>query len=183
MDQFNLGDKGEFESSWNCTGRYSRIALNELIKIFLGEYKSSIIEYEKIISNDGKLVGNEKIAMIRLLSEMIYSLVFSRNLINKNYAKDKYSNSSLSISFKNETDFFIRGNLDLNRKLKINSFGDWQKIILKEMISNFTEEIKKTLEDKIITEEEANSLCKTIDSMLIQILEVFYKLSYENLLR
>lgn len=183
MDQFNVGDLGEFESSWNCTGRYPRIALNELIKTFLEEYKSSILEYERIISNDGKLVGNEKIEMIRRLTEMLFSLVYAKNLINKNYAKNKYSNSNLNISFRNEMDFIIRGKLDISRKQKLSSFGDWQKTVLKDMITKFTEEIKQTLEDKIITEEEAISLCKTIDNMLVQILEVFYKLSYENLLR
>lgn len=183
MENFHLGEKGDFESSWNCNSRYNKTALNDLLKTLLSEYKSSITEYERIISNDGKLIGNEKILMIRVLSEMIQCLVFSRDLINKNYAKNKYSNPKLSISFRNELDFVMRGSIDLIRKQKIDSFGDWQKTILKNLIIEFTEEIKKTLEDKVITEEEAIGLCKIIDNLILNFLEVYYKLSYENLLK
>jgi hypothetical protein len=183
MEEFELNEKGDFHVNWNGSIKFSNMSLNELIVALLSEFKSNLNQYDSIMQNDGKLIGNEKIVLTRSLGDLVQLFVFSRNYIQKHFAEGKYSNPKLNISMKNDTDFTLRGNLLHSELNGLTHYGEWQKKNLTSLIQNYTDEIKKSLEDKVITVEEGNRLCATIDQGILQILIAYYKLSYQNLLR
>jgi hypothetical protein len=181
MEEFNIDEKGVFHSSWNITYKIYKLNLTELITNLLSEMKSLLTQYETVMMNDGKLIGNEKISMYRRLETILQLLVFSRIFINKNYTKSTYSEPTIKIFLKSDTDYYIQGTINFSEIAGLIHLGDWLKQLLLKMITDYTAEVKQVLEDKVITVDEGLGLCKTLDKIIIKVLIAYYKMKYENI--
>lgn len=182
MEDFTLSDNGDLFIRWNVNANYNKQSFHELVAGLIHEYKHTGGVYEAYVQNDGKLIGNDKIVIIRNMRDVIQYCVIIKNLLETKYVKTKQKIENLNIKFLDEYSFQLNYKYEMKEIQNIKSVKLWYDNYFKVEITSFINDLKKALEDKIITEEEALGLCKTLDTMLLGAAILYYKLSYENML-
>ena len=165
MEDFSLNESGELFIRWNISSSYTKLQFNELISSLIHEFKHTGGMYDAFVQNDGKLIGNEKIV----------------NFLQTKYVKKQIQSEKLNLKFIDEYSFQLTHIYSAEEIQNVKSVKFWYEHYFKIEILNFTEDLKKALDDKIITEEEAIGLISTLDQMILGAAILYDKLSYENL--
>ena len=97
------------------------------------------------------------------------------------YVKKQIQSEKLNLKFIDEYSFQLTHIYSAEEIQNVKSVKFWYEHYFKIEILNFTEDLKKALDDKIITEEEAIGLISTLDQMILGAAILYDKLSYENL--
>lgn len=181
MEEFSFNDNGDLYIRWNLSSSYAKLQFNELISALIHEFKHTGGVYDAFVQNDGKLVGNEKIVIIRNTRDIIQISVTLRNFLLNKYIKKAIPNEKLNIKFLDEYSFQLVHSYSKEEIQKINSVRSWYENYFKNEIFKFTEDLKKALEDKVITEEEATGLVLILDEIILGCVILYEKLSHENL--
>ena len=181
MEDFSLNESGELYIRWNISSSYAKLQFNELISSLIHEFKHTGGVYDAFVQNDGKLIGNEKIVIIRNMRDIIQISVTLRNFLQTKYVKKQIPSEKLNLKFIDEYSFQLTHIYSAEEIQNVKSVKFWYEHYFKIEILNFTEDLKKALEDKIITEEEAVGLISTLDQMILGAAILYDKLSYENL--
>ena len=87
MEDFSLNESGELFIRWNISSSYTKLQFNELISSLIHEFKHTGGMYDAFVQNDGKLIGNEKIVIIRNMRDIIQISVTLRNFLQTKYVK------------------------------------------------------------------------------------------------
>jgi hypothetical protein len=181
MEDFSLNDNGELFIRWNINTAYTKLTLNELISLLIQEYKHTGGVYDAFVRNDGKLIGNEKVVIIRNMRDIIQLTVVIKNLLLTKYIDKKDKFTLLETKFLDEYSFQVSYKFKPEELDQVKSVRDWYDNYFKVHILSFTEDMKLALEDKIITSEEAIGLSKTLDEILLSAVVLHYKLMHENI--
>ena len=181
MEDFSLNESGELYIRWNISSSYAKLQFNELISSLIHEFKHTGGVYDAFVQNDGKLIGNEKIVIIRNMRDIIQISVTLRNFLQTKYIKKQIPSEKLILKFIDEYSFQLTYKYSHEEIQSVKSVKFWYEHYFKIEILNFTEDLKKALDDKIITEEEAIGLISTLDQMILGAAILYDKLSYENL--
>ena len=87
MEEFSLNDNGDLYIRWNVNSSYTKLQFNELVSALIHEFKHTGGVYEAFVQNDGKLIGNEKVVIIRNMRDIIQVCVTLRNFLLNKYIK------------------------------------------------------------------------------------------------
>lgn len=181
MEDFSLNDSGELYIRWNLNTTYAKLQLNELIGALIQEYRHTGGVYDAFIENDGKLVGNEKIVIIRNLRDVIQLSVCLKNQLSTKYIKKSTQEEKIICKFIDEYSFQLTYKYTNSEIEDISSVKIWYDNYFKKEILKFTDDFKKALDDKVISEEEAIELVKILDHIILGAAILFNKLTFENL--
>lgn len=182
MEDFSLNENGELYVRWNLNTSYSKLQLNELIGALIHEFRHTGGVYDAFIQNDGKLVGNEKIVIIRNLRDVIQLSVCLKNLLATKYIKKNIPNEKLNCKFLDEYSFQLTYKYTESEIQNVDSVKVWYDNYFKKEVIKFTDDFKKALEDKIISEEEAISLSLILEQIILGAVIIYNKLTFENLI-
>lgn len=182
MEDFSLNDAGELFIRWNVNTSYPKLSFNELISQLIQEYKHTGGAYDAFVQNDGKLIGNEKVVIIRNLRDIIQLAVVIKNLLRTKYMKKEEGSDLLEAKFLDEYSFQVIHKFNPQDIEKVKSVREWYDHYFKVQILKFTEDLKFALEDKVITSEEAIGLSKILDEMLLSAVILYDKLLHENIM-
>lgn len=182
MEEFSLNENGELFIRWNLNTNHAKLSFNELISALILEYRHTGGVYDAFVQNDGKLIGNEKIVIIRSMRNIIQLAIILKNLLHTKYIKKADPTELLEVKFLDEYSFQLIYKFKPEDIASIKSVKYWYDNFFKIQILQFTEDLKKALEDKVITEEEAKGLSSILDQMILGASILYEKLSYENLM-
>lgn len=182
MEEFSLNDNGDLYIRWNVNSSYTKLQFNELVSALIHEFKHTGGVYEAFVQNDGKLIGNEKVVIIRNMRDIIQVCVTLRNFLLNKYIKKEIPKEKLDIKFLDEYSFQLTYTYRTEEIQKGNSVKSWYDNYFKKEILKFTDDFKKALEDKVITEEEATGLILILDEIILGCAILYEKLSHENLI-
>lgn len=182
MEDFSLNEEGELFIRWNINSSYTKLSFNELITELIQEYKHTGGVYEAFVQNDGKLIGNEKIVIIRNMRDIIQIAVVLKKFLESKYIKKQNNSQLLEVKFLDEYSFQLIHKFKMEEIAKIKSVRYWYDNYLKLQVLQFIEDLKNALADKVITEEEGVGLANILDQMILGSAILYEKLSYENLM-
>ncbi len=182
MEEFILNDSGELFIRWNVNTNFRKLAMNELVSMLLQEFRQTGEAYQTFTEIDGKLIGGEKVAIIRNLREIIQISIEIKNILFTKYIKTQNPSDKLKFKFIDEYSFQITYHYTEKEINSIKSVKEWYDNYFKVEVLNFINDLKRALDDKIITEEEALGLSEILNQMIIGAAILYNKLSYENII-
>jgi hypothetical protein len=182
MEDFSLNENGELYIKWNINSNYAKLQFNELIASLIHEFKHTGGVYDAFVQNDGKLIGNEKVVIIRNMRDIIQISVTLKNFLITKYIKNPIPNQKINFKFLDEYSFQLSYKYTKEEILNVKSVKFWYEQYFKIEVLKFTEDLKKALEDKVITEEEAVGLVQILDQMILGAAILYDKLMHENLM-
>lgn len=181
MEDFILNDSDELFIRWNVNTNFRKLAMNELVSLLLQEFKHTGDAYETYIQKDGKLIGGEKVAIIRNLREIIQISIEIKNILFVKYIKTQNNSDKLQFKFIDDYSFQISYKYSEQEIKSIKSVHEWYDNYFKAEIFAFINDLKKALEDKVITESEARGLSEILNQIIAGAAILYNKLSYENI--
>lgn len=182
MEEFILNETGELYIRWNINTGYRKLEFNELIASLIQQYKHLGGTYDAFTQTDGKLVGNEKIVIIRNLQEIIQiAIILKHTIYSKFIPEDKRPEDKLKFKFVDEYSFQITHQYAQTEIEQVKSVKDWYNNFFKLDVLKFMENLKAALEDKVVTVEEATGLSDILNQIVLGSAILYDKLMHENL--
>jgi hypothetical protein len=157
--------------------KYKLKSLFEIIVKKAGDIKEV---YTKTISNDGKIVGNERSMIISEIDTFFKLLMMFRVYLNSSV--EDYE-ALYEINNKVEIEFFASrfkcsGFIKSEESEVSRTFGSWYDKIMIEQLKMLVHSYKTACEDGIITVDELKSLNILLDEILYQLVVIRYQVEY-----
>ncbi len=146
----------------------------------LVEETSQIREtYGKAMSDDGRLVGDERFRLIEELDDVMDHLIIIRSLIAE---KTSFTITDSTINYHHQLNIRIQkkdweadGTVGYFRKINFKKFGEWLKNLI-EKLQVLIRSLAQAASDGVIDEVERNSLNKILDRMIFSVLIVRHQI-------
>lgn len=165
----------------SISSKFTKLKIFELISSLSESLKNIENLYDGFMSNDGKLVGQEKIVLVRNINELIEILILMSQLIKKEYIQVENKDYKVDIRLDSDNMFFLTFPLLIKDMDKYSTFKSWIDNTFLKNFQLFISKFKLALNDKVITHEEGVDLLKVIETILIDSLIIMHKLEHENI--
>ena len=154
--------------------------LYKWIKNFLDIFVDIRKKYDKYITNDGILVGQEKANLIFALEEIIGGLLLFRQYID-NGKKTEISSHRNSLPFA----FLLKitlpnwqgsGKLPHQQNYTLDSFADWHNDVLLNNVKTMFTKYTQAMSDGILDDREREDLIDFVENFLSNLLQAERKI-------
>jgi hypothetical protein len=177
------------DGSWNGKGKFP-VTLKDMTDIskwvvrFFREFNEVGEKYSQYMANDGILVGQEKVNLVKELDEIIGGLLLFRSYIS-GIAEGRIvsldNNFGYTFNF-NYDSLGWDGSGKINNKyvFNIKNFKDWYNAVmlkLKEIFSKYLNSIR----DQVLDESETKTVYLLIDFIIFDIIVIEKKLVTTNM--
>jgi len=179
------------DGSWHSKGKFPQM-LKDMTnialwtRVFFKEFNEVGKKYSNFISNDGRLVGQEKISLIKELDDVISGLILFRAYITNEKKgtilslKNKF-NFVFTFNF-DEFGWNASGKVDHKYGFNIKNFMVWYNGMmgkLKEVFTSYSD----FMSDDILDQTETEKLCRLLDFIIFEIIVIEKKLITSDLIR
>jgi len=189
MDSFELeiNDGGIFLARGKLSQKNQEsYSLAELIQKAVHWHNQLASGYDKALLNDNKVVGQEKIFILKSLISLNQVLVSTRLYLHlKNHPKDVASGYSLDYDYhfkiyQEGYKYTVSGKLSEIRLAQFSEFKAWKKEYDK-LFKTLLAEIRSALNDNELSYEEIESFNGLLDRLIIMVIMIHWKLHNDYL--
>ncbi len=160
---------------------------SEIVEEALGHFGIIGAAYNRYISDDGKLVGQEKANLVQGIENMTNTLISLRFFLEKNYLESNVIQAYDTEEGFNYTmhmddyDFFLRGQISIHHYNEIKTFDEWYKKLFADKLNTFLKDLQVALKDKRLVKDEVIWLNKRLDTMIHSQIVMCYKLNHSRI--
>lgn len=171
-----MGQQGDLTATGRFTLQQEEMYRNQDLRSLLKELVKSVGalkgHYHKVMQNDGKMLGPERLDMADLMDLVLNDTIIVRALFEGDRAFNaiflRY-NHRLQIEMKFDR-WDANGNLGPNRKINTTKFTHWISESFEQRVVSFIQTYSKASEDGHIDEAETATLKRLLDQILFGLL-------------
>lgn len=187
VQEIQIDKEGNFSLSGKLKYRHGEnIDLGDIITGIVFNIEQLAAEYGRYM-RDGKLVGQEKANLKKMIREALKSILVLRLYLSKRFLNDDYPESNnpergyrFSIVL-DESDFTITGKLSTAEFNRYNDFHDWYVNSILPLFHEFSNEIRASLKDGALHKDEVTWINKTLDNMIDSLLVMDFKITHYSI--